>query len=56
MLIVFVRAGGLRALWLSLLAEPPLQRSLGQGFAQKPSRKQHFLGVFLLQSLTCGCG
>lgn len=56
MLIVFVRDVGLRALWLSLLAEPPLQRSLAQGFVQKPTRKQHFPGLFLLWSLTCGCG
>lgn len=56
MLIVFVRVAGLRAQWLSLLTEPPLQRSLGQGFAQKPTRKEHFPGLFLLWSLTRGRG
>jgi len=56
MLIVFVRAVGLRALWLSLLAEAPLQQSLGKGFAQKPTRKERFLGLFLLWPLVCGCG
>lgn len=56
MLIVFVRAAGLRALWLSLLAECLLQRSLGQGFARKPTGKQRFPGLFLLWSSSCGCG
>lgn len=56
MVIVFVRAGRLRAQWLSLLTEPPLQWSLCQGIAQKPTRKEHFPGLFLPGSLMCSCG